>query len=261
MGRLPVPIWAPMAAGNAEAHGCVVALRAVETASEPKLDATEEHVTGFGEDEVAGVFRQEAVHFDQQLGNAERGFARGALLRRALQVVVVGHLLPEPRELPLGQGTDEIAQGDVAVLVVGDVHPAVRGPDRAVARDLGLGGAQIDVGQLGPEGEDQVRFSHPLLDRGGAEGSHVDAHVKRVIHREDALGEDRGDDGHTQLLRQRAGSSPPRARGTARRPRSGSGAVPPRSRSTVSFTASVSLRRSEPGLGKEPSQSRISGGT
>ena len=68
--------------------------------------------------------------------------------------------------------------------------------------DLRLGRAEVHVGELVAEREHEVGRAHAPLDRGGAERADVDAHVQRVIHREDALREHRRHDGRAELLRE-----------------------------------------------------------
>ena len=73
----------------------------------------------------------------------------------------------------------------------GDVHAPTHRPHRAGARDLGFGGSQVHVGELGAQRQDQIRATHALLDLARAEGSDVNTHVQRMIHGEDTLGEKR----------------------------------------------------------------------
>ena len=117
-----------------------------------------------------------------------------------MQIVVVGYFLCKSRQTLIRERSDKVAKRDVRIGVEGDVDPPIGRPHRALPAQLRPSGPEVDIGELGAEGQGQRRAAHAILDRLGTEGTHVDAHVKGVVHGEDPLGEHGGHYGHLELF-------------------------------------------------------------
>ena len=100
----------------------------------------------------------------------------------------------------LAQRAHEIAYADVHVGVVLDVDPPIDRPHRLALDDFRRAIAEIHVSLQASEVQHEIRLVHPRDDRRRAYRPDVDAHVQRMIHRERALAEHRGQHRRAHLL-------------------------------------------------------------
>ncbi len=183
-----------------KAHRGIISLGEVQAlAAEPQFEAPKEGIARFGDDVVARVAIEEFVDLEQHVIDAQR---RAQSNVAPPQIVVIHDALPEARRALCRQRRHEVAQHHLRVGVERDIHPTRGCPHRALAPDLGLRCAEIHVGELSAEGENEIRLAHAVLNRARAERADVDPHVQRVIHRKDALGQHRGHNGNLKFLRE-----------------------------------------------------------
>ena len=86
--------------------------------------------------------------------------------------------------------------------MVRNFDAVIERPDRPLGTHGDAGGPQVEIRALGAESEHEIGLSHAFSDLGMTKRTHVDSHVKRVIHRENSLRKHRGHHRRTDLLRE-----------------------------------------------------------